>query len=393
MDGVAVAAGPVIADRPLTNGSALAERLTARVAEALGPGTVVLKPSTSVAEARRAARRSRTLVFLSLSVVGGEARVTAEAGSTSVGFWDRLRGMTSDPGRHGFAGRPIDGEIASFLPPVPLVLARVEKAALPTSDVVALACGDVDGDSALEIAVVGRRKIQLGRVRGHRFAPYAEAAWAALEPISPAPLREPLAGAEIVAGHGLLVGSTDRRSAVWLTPALQKKAELGAVVPIAGLGCLSRSGVALGSVSPCLQPTGAFDLPGGADAAAGANVVARDGAARRVSAVRSATDGALVLKGTVDGAERSARVAGAGGAVALADLDLDGVPELLASNDTMNAAEDALVVRSWDGGNTLTERARLPVPGGIRAIAVCPPEDAGVPPIVVATESSLWIVR
>lgn len=389
---VAVGAAPPTSDRTLRNEAALAERLARRVAAALGPNTEAIGAELSLAEARRAGKRAQTLVYLSLAVAGGEVRVTAVAEPTTLGFWDRVRGKAAGVRRQAFATRRIDAEVATFLPVVPLSASRVEKAQISTTDVVAVACGDADGDSSLEVLLVGRRKIQLGRVRAKAFVPHAEVAWASLSPIAPSPLREPIAAAGFVTARGILVGSTDRKNGLWLTPELKKKQDLRhAVLPFAGVGCVEREGVSLTGLYDCFTSSELLEERAivNADAVAGAVVVDEDGKARRIKAVRSAADGALSLD---DGMTMEARVARVGGAIAVADVNLDGAPELVASTDARVAKEDALVVSSW-GDAGVHERYRVPVPEGIRAVAVCPPEDGGPRPIVVATPYHLYVVR
>jgi hypothetical protein len=258
--------------------------------------------------------------------------------------------------------------------------------------VVAVACGDVDGDSSLEIALVGRRKIQLGRVRAHRFEPFAETTWASLAPVSSAPLREPIAAASVFTGRGLLVGSTDRENGLWLSPALARTSVLGPVLPVFATTCVARAGTALGALRPCFSSPAAAPANEdvGADVVAGGMVVDGNGQAHRVMASRSATTGDVTL---TDDQKHALRVVGRGYALAVADLDLDGKPELVTSLDTLAPDADALVVSTWETDGALRERLRLPVPGGIRAVATCPPEEGGVSPIVVVTSSALWVVR
>jgi hypothetical protein len=359
------------------------------LANALGAGARALPGASTRAEARGAS----LLVLVAIEIAGGEVRVVADTHPSPRGFWDRVRGWREAPGAHAFASRHLDGEIASFLPLVPLVATRIDKATNPTPDVVALACGDVDADSSLEILVVGRRKIQLGRVRQSRFVPHAEVLWAALTPIAPAPLREPIASAEITAEHFLAVGSTDRDSGWLLSPTLTPVRRLDASVPWAKVGCLVRTGIAIGLPGPCERGGRTHFAVGNVpltDAVAAGVAVNPAGKVRTLVAWRAPGDGAVTLH---DDASHTARVPNAGAALAIADLDLDGVPELIASENTSNPENDALVLRSWSEDGTLRERLRVPVPGGIRALAACPAEATGILPLVVATPTALWIIR
>lgn len=396
--GVVVAVTGPTADRAVSRGPELSSRMGAAMVRAFGPQARALPLAAATGQVAlaqaQAAGNASLLVVVSIAIAGGEIRAVAETHPAPHGFWDRVRGLGDVPGTRASAIRRLDGEIASFLPPVPLAVGHVDKIAGVMTDVVALACGDVDGDGTLEIALVGRRKIQLGWVRGARFASGAETPWTALAPIASAPLREPIARAEIAAGRSLTVGSTDRESAVVLNGKLTRVGHLDGSIPWGPAGCLVRTGTLLGLPGPCergakVPMRGAGDVP--TDAVASGLVVSGAGTARSVIAWRAPTDGAVTLR---DDVGHTARVVGAGGALALADLDRDGAPELISSENSAIPAEDAVVVRSWSEDGTVRERFRLPVPDGIRALATCPTIDAGMASIVVATGSaSLWVVR
>ena len=82
---------------------------------------------------------------------------------------------------------------------------------------------------------------------------------------------------------------------------------------------------------------------------------------------------------------------GFGAQVAAYDLDQDGTPEIVT---TINGEGDAIVVHSWSGGTTEpTPRLRLPAPGGVRALAVCPAEVGGEPVLVAVVGNEVWLVR
>ncbi|HEX7671683.1 MAG TPA: hypothetical protein VF395_18950 [Polyangiaceae bacterium] len=389
---VVVAVTGPSADRVVSRGAELSTRFGAAIARALGPQARTLPYAEALAQ-MRGAGSGASLLVVAVAITGGEIRAVAEAHPAPRGFWDRVKGLKDEPGARASATRRLDGEIASFLPPARLAPSHIDKVAGVAPDIVALACGDVDGNGELEIAVVGRRKIQLGRVRGTHFVAHAEAPFSGLAPIAPSPLREPIAHAEIAAGRSLVVGSTDRESAVVLSGTLTRLGRLEGSVPFGPAGCLVRTGTLLGLPGPCERgaPTPSFDTGDlQTDAIASGLVVSGSGTARSVIAWR-APDGAVTLRDT---AGHTARVASAGAALALADLDRDGLPDLVSSENTLIPAEDAVVVRSWAEDGTIRERFRVPVPDGIRALAACPTVDAGMASIVIATgAASLWVVR
>ena len=83
-------------------------------------------------------------------------------------------------------------------------------------------------------------------------------------------------------------------------------------------------------------------------------------------------------------------VEGAGAQLALVDLDLDGVPEVVTTSD--GDEHDAILVSSFAKGQ-LTPRLRFPARDGVRALGVCPPEERGVTGLVAVVGSEVWLVR
>jgi hypothetical protein len=390
---VVVAAGAPSSDRALSRAPELATRLARFVARSIGPRAASVAGASTLAEAEARSPSAGLVVFVVAEIVGGEIRVTADAFPVTRSFWDRVRGVGAGPVAHAFAMRRLDGEIATFLPRVPLVAGHVDKGSLQTSDVVALACGDVDGDGALEIVAIGRRRIQLGRIRQGRFVSVAEALWPSLSPVAPSPLRDPIGSAAIAPGRYVDVGITDRASGLRLGPSLDRIRKLDEILPWTGVGCLGRSGVAVGLPGPCARgerPLLDVGEVAETDAIASGRVVNGEGQSILVAAYRERASGKAILR---DDRGRTAEVPGAGAEIAVGDLDLDGQPEFVSSSDTLNPAEDALVVRSWGKDGAIRERFRLPAPEGIHAVAVCPPEDARMAPIVLATGASVWVVR
>jgi hypothetical protein len=287
------------------------------------------------------------------------------------------------------AGAALDGELGVHLPHNAVAANRIER--IPAaSDVVALACGDVTATGQTEIVVVSRHKVQVGRAGDGRFSVRAEVSWTSLSPVAPSPLREPIGGAAIVPGGGVLVGISDRAEGFLLSPALAKVRTLGAPVPLGGdFGCVDRSGIALGAPKPC-EPRGKhLDDSSLIDAFASGTFVDAEGRAISVLSTRDATTRQVTLRqGTT-----ATTLPVAGSALAVADLDLDGQPELVASADTDRAEDDAIVVDTWGRDGTIAERLRVPLKDGIRALAVCPVEDVRMAPIVAATSGGLWLVR
>ncbi|WP_437503690.1 hypothetical protein [Sorangium sp. So ce1099] len=403
-----VAAAPLVSDAPAPRGAQLVAALAAQLAGKLGAAARAQKDPTPLPLAREAARDDGALVHLAVEIAAGRLRVTADVYPVPRTVWARIRDPEPGPVAHAYAEVPIDAEIRSFLAPVPLVAARVDRAKNFEGDVVALACGDLDADGSLEILSVSRRRVTTLRLRGGRVVPLSSRSWPDVVAVHPSPLREPLAFATLVErerdGEPLPpyadVGLTDRARSIRFDGKLQALAELpGLAVPDAGgSACTTTWGPLLtGPLGPCASadpPPATQALAGRYDALASARLLSARGEPFTVWATRER--GAVELR---DSAGRRRPVGSAGAQLAIGDLDQDGQPELLASLDVLDPLEDAVVVWSWRRREGAPDRAaleeilRLPAPAGVRALAVCPPDGAGRSPFAVATADEIWVVR
>ena len=392
--GIAIASAPVASEPSMATRPDLSSRIASSIASAVGRSARALPGALSLAEARKAAGDAKVLVLATPEIAHGELRVTAVVYPVTLGFWDRLRDVAVAPAARASALRHLDGEIGALLPRNLFAFAatRVERAAA-TADIVALACGDLAGGGGAELVAVGRHKLQVGISNGSRFSVRREANWSALSPVAPSPLREPIGAALIQTGAGVFVGLTDRANAVLLSPSLEKLEKLDASLPFGPGGCLSRSGIALGSAHPC-KPSAAVSIDATAatdvDALASGSMVDASGKVIRVVAFRNARTREVTLR---DDAGRTATAPISGAALALGELDLDGAPELVASVDTESPEADALVVSTWTHAGAILPRLRIPVKDGVHAITPCPAEALRMAPIVAATGNGLWIVH
>jgi hypothetical protein len=233
--------------------------------------------------------------------------------------------------------------------------------------------------------------------------PERVAVWGALAPRLSVPMREPIGS--VVATFGAVDAGTTDYGGMRLT------ADLGSGPPLLGLPAWGGDGVV------CLRPepsAGAFDgapvdcamsreprpkmaVPAPRfDAFGAASVADALGNARTIIAVREPS-GRLRIK-----AGDTAIVAeGAFGAqLAVGDLDQDGSPEVATSFDVLAStgqpgrSDDAVDVATWGrDGSELRGRLHIPAPAGVRALAMCPPEEHGEPTLVAVVGNEVWLVR
>lgn len=402
-----IAAAPLTSDAPAPRGAQLVTALAAQLAGRRGAGAHARSEPIALGPARAAAHGDSALIHLTVEIAGGQLRATADVYPVPRNVWAKIRDPEPGPVAHAFAEAPLDAEVRTFLAPIPLTAARVERGRNFEGDVVALACGDLDQDGGLEIISVGRRRVSSVRLRGGRVIPLLSRNWPDLAPVAAAPFREPVGFASLIKrGPSLApttfvdVGLTDRGKSVRLDAGLQVAAAFpGIAVPDGDSAACARltALTVTGAVGPCFAgdpPPFSPSIGGQYDAFASARLLSPRGEPFTVWAGRE--KGVLEVR---DDYGHRLGVESVGAQLAVGDLDQDGDPEILASLDTPNPLDDAVVVRSWahaskaPAGARLKEILRLPAASGVRALAVCPPDGPGRAPFVVATSDEIWVVR
>jgi hypothetical protein len=410
-----VIAAPLVSDTLAPRGQQLAVSLATQLAGRRGKGSRAHTEPAALGPAREAAQNERAFVHLAVEIAAGQLRVTADVFPVPRTVWARIRDPEPGPIAHAFAQAPIDAEVRSFLAPIPLSAVTVARARNFEGDVVALACGDVDQDGALEIVSVSRRRVTTLRLRDGKVLPLLSRNWPDLVGVHPAPLREPIGFATIAlraasispdagetdpgALHAFVdVGLTDRARSVRLDAKLKLVSTMGGVaVPDGdGTACTRTSNLVItGPVGPCATGdplTRSASVGGQYDAFASASLFTTRGEPFTVWAGREQR--LLELR---DDSGRKQILDPAGAQLAVGDLDQDGQPEIITSLDVHNPLEDAVVVRAWSRTASPAvkprEIARLPAAAGVHAITVCPPDGPGRAPFAVATADEIWVVR
>jgi hypothetical protein len=390
----ALVVAPLVSDIASPRSDELALRAATQIAAALHIENIHPLP-LSLAAARSRQTRGGALVYVQLEIRKGVLRVTCDVYAVVNNAWERLRTPVPVPRAHAFATGAIDAEIRSFLPPIVLEQATLHKAKHDEVDVLAIGCGDVDEDGGLELVLVSRRRVVVAKVRGSQLVTERSANWSALSARAPVAMREPLATVLVAPpGHPneIWLGTTDRGSLVVDGTLVVQRTLSGFPVPGGrGDSCIVAVPAANafeGDAIPCeATPTrsnesmqfpsfGRFDGISVADRIA---AVHEPRGRLRLERMQG-TGNAPVTEGTIDST---------GAQIALGDLDLDGVPEVIASSST---EDDAVVVTSVHDG-VVTPRLRYPASAGVQAIGVCPPEERGIPAVVAAVGSEVWLVR
>lgn len=398
-DRTLVAAAPLRSDVTLERADEFGERLVRVMGGALGSGLHIHPAPVTLPAARRLAAQSGRLLYLTPELRQGRILLTADVYIQPRAFWDRVKTPVSGPIQHAFAERPADGEIRSFLPRAPIVVSRRDSAVLPDRPALALACGELLPGQGDQIALVGRRRITMGRLRSGKLESSAEREWQDLSPVAPAPLRAPLASARLRGGW-LDVGSSDRQQALRLGADLEPLARAPQGLPWPEGGCAPLTPVAastalvtcLGDASePSLVELTKSRTSGAdtVDAFAAIQLVRANGSSTRVSAFRPAGARSAWL---VDDEGRATEVPAVGAQLALGDLDGDGRVELISSRPVLDPKLDTLRVETWHPDGSLTTRYELPMPE-VHALAVCPWRGEGLAPLVAAAANRVWVLQ
>jgi hypothetical protein len=390
-----VIASPLTSDVSAPKGDELAVRVASLIAGQLSGSARAYAHTEPLSVAQGLAAKGGALVYVEVEIAHGQLRATADLYPVLSNGWDRVRAALPAPRAHAFASAPVDAEVRTYLPPLTLQQLAVHKVKLDLGEVLAAACGDLDGDGGNELVLVTRESVVWGRARSGVFVATRAVPWDAVALRVPVPFREPLATAAIVPrtdgdGGDLFVGSTDRGGVALSRDLLGASSLLGLPVLVGAHAlCLKPSPPISsfdGGFIDCRQgkrvanalPTGRYD------GIAATDLIGKDGASRGLVAARDPS-GALHLRA----GEESATVDGAGSQVALGDLDEDGVAEVVT---TAGSGEDAILISSWRG-RELAPRMRIAAPAGVKALSVCPAEDAGVRALVAVVGSEVWIVR
>lgn len=328
---------------------------------------------------------SKPVLLLEPHVEGTALHVNATLLGKRASVWARIKGGSNQILAHTFASRTLDAELRSYLPAVPLVQPALRAFATPISQSNAIACGDIDRDGSIDVAVTNRQEVGWGTITVDGFVPRRVVALSSLSPVATVPLREPLASLWI---HGatLELSTTDREHWLQLDPeleVLEKRPQAWGVGP--GL-CVPRgTATAAATSAECSQTSSTtvsihptFDR----------HVVVP--VTPPLRAWRDATTGNV----TVTRGEHTWTLVERGAQVAVADLNNDGTLEIVTTSSTLLRHEDKLAVHSLIPSNpTPMLLWEVPVAAGIDAVSVCPPEANKQSAIVLASNDHVGVLQ
>ncbi|MEI9947445.1 MAG: hypothetical protein WDO74_00280, partial [Pseudomonadota bacterium] len=392
-DSALVVAAAAAGDARVPLPAAVSARLAQLVAAKLGAAAEPSKEPLTLAQAAHAASSARGLIYLTVSLYRDRLDVSADVYVGAGRFWQRIKSPGLKLKGHAFSTTALDPELRALFPVIPLVVSRVDKAQTAERDILAVACGDLRGDGSSEIAAVGRRRVQVGRLEHGRFAARVSLNWADSSAIAPSPLREPIAACTVAEPGRLLVGLSDRADTLELSGTLRVEHKWHAVMPWPGAGCTRRSGLGYeGKARACpgSSPTPDVDFGAPVDAFDSRALTSHSGQVHTLRIARAVgADFARVL----DSLHPEVMVPNVGAQIAVGDLDEDGLPEIVSSSASLDRRADQLLVRTLTDNGQLRERLRISVPSGIDALAICPGDGRAMAPLALATGDGIWLIR
>ncbi|HYQ44141.1 MAG TPA: hypothetical protein VER11_19300 [Polyangiaceae bacterium] len=392
-DSALVVAAAAVGDDRVALPGAVSERLAQLVATRLGASAQASKEPLTLPQAQRVSSSARGLIYLTVSLFRDRLDVSADVFAGAGHFWQRVKSPGLRLKAHTFTTTALDPELRALFPAIPLVVSRVDKAQTAEHDILALACGDLRGDGSSEIATVGRRHVQVGRLEHGRFTARASLNWSENSAIAASPLREPIAASAVPEPGRLWVGLSDRADALDLSSGLKVEHKWHALMPWPGAGCTRRSGIGYEGKARACPGSGAIaevDFGNVVDAFDSRALTNRSGQEHTLRVARPVgADFARAL----DSLQPEVIVPNVGAQVAIGDLDEDGLPEIVSSSPSLDRRADQLLVRTLTDNGQLRERLRVPVPSGIDALAICPSDGRAMAPLALATGDGIWLIR
>lgn len=350
-----------------------------------------LEATESLESAMTDARRRRSpLVF----VEGRLERYALELEITEVGFARQFWQRALEPRGRKLWSRKIrvalDGSLVSRPKRPSFRAERLGSHAVP--DILGVSCAAAESGTELVVAALGRRKLQTFGFDGTRLTARAERPLDELGPLSPTPLRQPIASIQPTE-RGWLLGSSDRAELFELTHGLEVLSRHPRAHPIDGTRCLAYREDGLDVASfPCTAPAGEpskssentrshREVWGFAGEFPSSSLAVRQSSRSFRIVVEGGGPRALeVWPGSVD-----ATLLGIGAALA-------GAPTILVASAEAPTRPAEVSVFSLESPGELRRRESLPI-GNARVLATCPPHLTAGSLTLLWTEKDIWVLR
>lgn len=376
----------LVVSRPLTEGSAeganaFATRLTSLLSNATHTrdGGIATTPS--------AQQGAEAVLVLEAQLHGTLVQVNATLIGKRANVWARLRGASHQVLAHAFVSKPLDAEVRSYLPKVPLVRPKVALFRSPLTQLNAIACADVDADGALDVALANRREVAWGTLTADGFSPVRGVPLGQLSGIAPVPLREPLTSLWFN-GSTLEFSSTDRHHWLQLDAALEPLAKRPNQWGIGPGLCATRTAADRPTTFPCDAASASSDATSVLFDRAVA--MAQEKPGQPTVAWRDATTATLTIQTTT----RTWTLAERGAQVALHDLDHDGILEVVSTSASLSRNDDEIAVHSLrDDAREPRLEWSFPVTTGVDAVAVCPMDGPSQSAILFASNDHVGVAQ
>ncbi len=377
--GVTCVVASLITDVTATDPEGLRARVARAIAMQWGRRAHVEPKSHTMAQAELVAQKKHVL-FVQPEIRNGELLLRVRTLQPRGNVWDRSVDRSPITSKEALVRVRVDSEIRAFLRPILLEEAKSTTFLQPLGRVSALACGDVRNDGSLELIAVTTSRVSIASLRQGAFHEIESLAWPRELALLPARLREPLAVVEVTENGALGIGHSDRGFSTWDDGVWksEKTWRLDATGVVNFRYQIGRPKSAFITVTP---PTGldvqVFDAIAGTE-------FASLGLTLRAFALREPSGRLYVMVGN----NAPVILDDVGAQVALGDLDLDGVLEVVT---TSNGASERLRVVSLTAGAPKI-RWEQESADPIRSVTVCPPEAASKPSIVAVTDRQVWRV-
>lgn len=344
------------------------------------------------------------VLLVELEVTRGHVELRAAAVRGRRSFWDKAQGIGGGTVASSFARARLDVELRSLLGQgggaarLSPRLSPLAAGSLPPQ-VLALAVCDVDGDGRDDVAALGRRSLAVLQPHGSALRPSLDAL-----PGAEAPSRWPVGSLVSVerqdGGCDLLAATTSLGEVAIIRRTGDGDLRVTAVrtvgMPLSG--SLPEGGVLLGELTlgeaRLAGPRWLWEPGAGARPLAGTGaewsqrVIVKQAASGEVDVLEVRSDGGSLDVVGGSSVQRRSWSLGARGLPALvADLDDDGIPEVLVTSTAVPPGGDRaeLVQLAADGAVRSLWSADTPP---IRAAAVGDPDDDGELEVVLAVAAS-----